>query len=134
MTSERERLIVVDAANVVGSRPDGWWRDRPGAARRLLDKLTMLGPKLSEPVEIVVVLEGAARRAMKDAPPLGDLRIVLADHEGDDAIVEVVKTAATADPDRLITVVTADRALRERIEAHGAEPTGPRWLWDHLDQ
>ena len=28
--------VVVDAANVVGSRPDGWWRDRPGAARRLV--------------------------------------------------------------------------------------------------
>jgi predicted RNA-binding protein with PIN domain len=134
MTSERERLIVVDAANVVGSRPDGWWRDRSGAARRLLDKLTTLEQKLGEPAEIVVVLEGAARRAMNDAPPLGDLRVVLADHEGDDAIVEVVKAAATDNPDRLITVVTADRALRDRIEAHGAEPAGPRWLWDHLDK
>ncbi|WP_112241392.1 hypothetical protein [Kribbella monticola] len=134
MTSERERLIVVDAANVVGSRPDGWWRDRPGAARRLLDKLTTLAPKLSEPVEIVVVLEGAARRAMDDAPPLGDLQVVLADHEGDDTIVDVVKTAAITDPDRPITVITADRALRDRIKAHGAEPEGPRWLWNHLDQ
>ena len=39
MGSERQRLVVVDAANVVGSRPDGWWRDRAGAARRLIAKL-----------------------------------------------------------------------------------------------
>jgi predicted RNA-binding protein with PIN domain len=134
VTGESDRLIVVDAANVVGSRPDGWWRDRPGAARRLLDKLTTLGQKLSEPVEVVVVLEGAARRAMNDDPQLGDLRVVLADNSGDDAIVDVVKAAAKDDPGRMITVVTADRGLRERIEAHGAESVGPRWLWDYLDQ
>jgi predicted RNA-binding protein with PIN domain len=134
VTGESDRLIVVDAANVVGSRPDGWWRDRPGAAKRLLDKLTTLGQKLSEPVEVVVVLEGAARRAMNDDPQLGDLRVVLADNSGDDAIVDVVKAAAKDDPGRMITVVTADRGLRERIEAHGAESVGPRWLWDYLDQ
>jgi hypothetical protein len=59
---------------------------------------------------------------------------VLADNSGDDAIVDVVKTAAAEAPERTITVVTADRGLRERIGAHGAEPVGPRWLWDHLDQ
>ena len=134
MTSEQGWLIVVDAANVVGSRPDGWWRDRPGAARRLLDKLTTLDQRLAEPVEVIVVLEGAAKRAMNDDPHLGDLRVVLADNSGDDAIVDVVKTAANEGPERTITVVTADRELRERIEAHGAESVGPRWLWDHLDQ
>ncbi len=39
MTDDRTALIVVDAANVVGSRPDGWWRNRAGAARRLLVQL-----------------------------------------------------------------------------------------------
>jgi hypothetical protein len=146
---KRERLIVVDAANVVGSRPDGWWRDRAGAARKLLAKLTRLHEKLPEPAEVVVVLEGAARRAVEVVGrsgansnrsdgqsgelDLGDLRVVLADGSGDDAIVEVVRAAAAAGSDRQITVVTADRGLRERVEAHGAATVGPRWLWDHLD-
>ncbi|MEU0095479.1 NYN domain-containing protein [Kribbella sp. NPDC006257] len=134
MTGERERLIVVDAANVVGSRPDGWWRDRAGAARRLLEKLAVLDQKVSEAIEVVVVFEGAARRAVDDAPQLGEVRVVLADGSGDDAIVDVVRDAAAEDSDRAITVVTADRGLRERIDAYGAESVGPRWLWELLDQ
>ncbi|WP_067813748.1 hypothetical protein [Nocardia inohanensis] len=117
-------LIVVDAANVVGSKPNGWWRDRPGAARRLLQDLTTL-PDASR---IVVVLEGAANSAAaeSDFPPL---RLVKAEASGDDAIVEVV--AAATGP---VTVVTADRGLRTRVEALGATTAGPRWLWDALDQ
>jgi hypothetical protein len=53
--------LVVDAANVIGSRPDGWWRDRPGAAARLVSALAaaLRSGALTSPV--VVVLEGAAR-------------------------------------------------------------------------
>src|SRR5262249_37128332 len=51
-------LVVVDGANVVGSRPDGWWRARPAAARRLLATLTAGVPLAGE---VVLVLEGAAR-------------------------------------------------------------------------
>lgn len=121
---DAERLIVVDAANVVGSRPDGWWRDRAGAARRLLAQLTVLRDQLPEPTSIVVVLEGAAKPAA-DIEHEG-LRVVLADRSGDDAIVEVVAAATTAD----ITVVTSDRELRSRVEALGATTVGPTWLWD----
>jgi 8-oxo-dGTP diphosphatase len=67
--------IIVDAANVMGSRPDGWWRDRAGAARRLRDQLavlradgvtalpeTMQAPALERWFpDIVLVVEGAAR-------------------------------------------------------------------------
>ncbi|MDT7610941.1 MAG: hypothetical protein QOG96_5444, partial [Pseudonocardiales bacterium] len=53
--------LVVDAANVIGSRPDGWWRDRPGAAARLVSALAaaLRSGALTGPV--VVILEGAAR-------------------------------------------------------------------------
>jgi len=145
VTDDGVQLIVVDAANVVGSRPDGWWRDRAGAARRLLVKLTKLEFRLDEPAEVVVVLEGAARAALDAGsaagsgggevdPELGDLRVVAAGGSGDDAIVAVVAEAVAADSHRTITVVTADRGLRDRVEEHGARTVGPRWLWNYLDE
>jgi hypothetical protein len=145
MTEHKVPLIVVDAANVVGSRPDGWWRDRVGAARRLLNKLTALAASAAQsaptalaeaeghsrglmgPVELVVVLEGAARTAA-EAGVVDGVRVVPASGSGDDAIVAVVAEAAQADPGRAIVVVTADRGLRERVEAYGATTVGPRWL------
>ena len=55
------RVLLIDAANVIGSCPDGWWRDRPGAARKFLERLrsAVQAGRLHEPV--VVVLEGKAR-------------------------------------------------------------------------
>ncbi|MGV9970877.1 hypothetical protein [Nocardia beijingensis] len=132
MTADGARLIVVDAANVVGSRPDGWWRDRSGAARRLLERMTGLAERLTERTEVVVVLEGAAKAAADAAPDTGGPRVVRADGSGDDAIVGVVAAARAQDGDRPITVVTADRGLRERVAAFGAETVGPRWLLDRV--
>ncbi|MFG1627726.1 hypothetical protein [Kribbella sp. NPDC049227] len=131
MVSGAHQVIVVDAANVVGSRPDGWWRDRPGAARRLLRQLTALQERLDD-TEIVVILEGAARSAISgpDAPDTADLRIVLAPGSGDDTIV----TTTAAITNAHVTVVTADRGLRDRLAPTGATTTGPRWLLDQLEQ
>jgi hypothetical protein len=112
----------VDAANVIGSVPDGWWRDRAGAARRLRDALVPVAagglPGLPPPLEVVLVVEGAAR----DVPGVTGVRVVAAPGVGDDAIVELVRAAGP----RPRTVVTADRALRERVRAAGAEVIGPR--------
>ncbi|HYN28856.1 MAG TPA: hypothetical protein VES95_03160, partial [Dermatophilaceae bacterium] len=58
-------VLVVDGANVVGSRPDGWWKDRAGAARRLLEQCAAAHLPAGE---VVLVLEGAARRG----PPAGE--------------------------------------------------------------
>jgi hypothetical protein len=123
-------LVAVDAANVVGARPDGWWRDRPAAARRLRDRLDRIPPAtfagLPPPVDVVLVVEGAARHtAAADR-----VRVVAATGSGDDAIVELVR-AATSDQ-RVCVVVTADRGLRERVLALGAEVRGPGWLYDLL--
>lgn len=123
------RLLVVDAANVVGSRPDGWWRDRAGAARRLLTSLAALHDHLPRSCEVVVVLEGAAKAAI-DADTFEGLRVVHAAGSGDDAIVAVV--AQSGDSDRVL-VVTADRGLRDRVEDLGTRTTGPRWLLDRID-
>jgi hypothetical protein len=118
-------LLVVDAANVVGSRPDGWWRDRAGATARLRDALTLVTaaglPGLPPPVEVVLVVEGAAR----GVPSTEDVRVVAASGSGDDAIIDLVEARA---PGRDCVVVTADRALRERVTRAGAAVRGPRWL------
>jgi hypothetical protein len=121
-------LLVVDAANVIGSRPDGWWRDRAGAAERLVEQLRREHAGLGDYGGIAVVLEGAARRG---APPgLADsVRVFHAEGSGDDAIVAVVAAAGDDEPARDVTVVTADRGLRGRVEALGAVARGPSWLW-----
>ena len=147
--------IVVDVANVMGSRPDGWWRDRAGAAVRLHAEIVRLarsgrailpdgpapdGPAPGEPCPapgFVMVLEGAARAAaarLAAAEPdvdagrtgpvrPGEVRVVQARGSGDDTIVAVVREL----PGRRV-VVTADRELRTRCVAAGAEILGPGWL------
>lgn len=126
--------MVVDAANVVGSRPDGWWRDRVGAARRLLVRLAALQEQLTD-TDVVVVLEGAACRAVSgaDAPEVGGVRVVLAPGSGDDTIVSVTTEVVAQSHHPAVTVVTADRGLRQRVEPTGAVTIGPRWLLDQLD-
>ncbi|MFC9911252.1 NTP pyrophosphohydrolase [Streptomyces sp. NPDC127197] len=112
-------LVIVDAANVVGSVPDGWWRDRRGAAERLRDRLAADGvPGRAEPVDIVLVVEGAARGVSSVA----GVRVEAADGSGDDRIVELVAEAG----ERSCLVVTADRELRRRVGELGAEVVGPR--------
>lgn len=112
-------LVIVDGANVVGSVPDGWWRDRRGAAERLRDRLARDGvPSRDEPVELVLVVEGAAR-GVESVP---GVRVASAPGSGDDHIVEL--TAGRGE--RPCAVVTADRELRRRVGELGAEVWGPR--------
>ncbi|OIJ64139.1 hypothetical protein [Streptomyces mangrovisoli] len=115
-------LVIVDAANVVGSVPDGWWRDRKGAAERLRDRLAAGGlPGLEGPLEIVLVVEGAAR----GVESVEGVHVESAPKSGDDHMVALV----TAVYGRRILVVTADRELRRRVRELGAEVTGPRTVF-----
>lgn len=121
--------LVIDAANAIGAVPDGWWKDRAGAAEKLLAALAglnragvpagMLG--LSEDLwypEITVVLEGQARSAQGG----GDLEIVRADGAGDDAVVAAVRELRAAG--RPVSVVSSDRALAEACRGLGSHVTG----------
>lgn len=81
--------------------------------------------------EVVLVLEGAAKRG-NPAGQDGRLRTVHALGSGDDAIVEAVVEQVDVDDERSVTVVTADRVLRARVEAAGARSLGPGWLLDQL--
>jgi 8-oxo-dGTP diphosphatase len=131
---------VVDVANVMGARADGWWRDRAGAALRLCRSVAELAARgvpaarmpneLPAPAAWLLVLEGQARAAaasLTDVPP--EVRVVTAPGSGDDAIVaEVASLAAAAS----CLVVTADRELRRRCAALGAAVAGPGWLIELL--
>ncbi|WP_210481694.1 NUDIX domain-containing protein [Naasia sp. SYSU D00948] len=132
-----EPTLLVDAANVMGSRPDGWWRDRPGAAERLLEGIGRLAgrgvpaPDLDLPgrrwwPRAVAVLEGAATAA-PDAHPV---EVIRAEQDGDSAIVAAVGSSPS--PDR-VTVVTADRELRRSVAELGARVLGPGRLWELID-
>ena len=118
--------LLVDAANTVGSRPDGWWRDRAGATVRLLSRLAAL-PGTSLPGDdggavpvtaVVAVVEGAAR----DVPASAGVAVVRAAGSGDDALVAEAARLVAAGTD--VLVVTADRGLRARLPPAVAV-TGP---------
>lgn len=119
------RVLVIDAANVIGSRPTGWWRDRPGATRLFTERVraSVTAGRLDEPVTIV--LEGRARAGAAEGEA-GGVTVVHAPGEGDDTI------AAVAEANRGVVVVTADRGLAARVRAAGAEVVGPTWLFGRL--
>lgn len=130
--------VVVDVANVVGSVPDGWWRDRAGAAARLLARIARLSCRgvpaaalgLSETTwfpRFRAVVEGRAR-AVAD---VAHVDVVRARGVGDDTIVDVAR--GRVDAGDMVTVVTADRELSERCVDVGAAVRGVRWLRDLLD-
>ena len=119
-------MLLIDAANVVGSRPTGWWRDRAGAAATFCGQVraaTAAG-RLSPPV--VVVLEGAARAGVEEGASDG-VEVVHAPGEGDDTLTALASAASGA-----VVLVSADRGLGERVRRAGGDVVGPGWLLDRL--
>ncbi|MDF9716903.1 NYN domain-containing protein [Nocardioides sp. ChNu-153] len=122
------RVLVVDGANVVGARPDGWWKDRAGAARRLHEGLMTADVDVDE---VVLVLEGGAKAGVR-AGRDGDVRTVHAARDGDAEIARQVADAVADGAGSRVTVVTADRALQARVTHLGALAVGPAWLLDRM--
>jgi hypothetical protein len=123
-------VLLVDVANVMGSRPDGWWRDRAAAATRLLSGLAPLGgAEVTLPdglgtvriTEVRAVVEGAAKRA--EAPEA--VSVLRAEWDGDSEISQEASRLAASGKTPL--VITADRGLRRRLPEQ-ALTVGPGWL------
>ena len=113
---------LVDASNVIGSRPDGWWRDRDGAARRLIADLRAVAGRTGEPVTVVL-----------DAGPAGiegsenGVAVVLARRRGRDAADdEIVRLLEAHEAPEEVTVATSDAALSRRVRALGAQVEGAK--------
>ncbi|WP_254409632.1 NTP pyrophosphohydrolase [Streptomyces sp. AC495_CC817] len=148
--------LVVDAANVVGSVPDGWWKDRAGAAARLRDRLSGVAVPAEDLdldatawfPEVALVVEGQARaiaedsgaEALAESPAegapvagVGSLAVIAADAAGDDAIVDVVAHRVAGGA--LVVAVTSDRELQARVSGAGARfVRSSGWLRDLLDR
>ena len=103
--------LIVDGMNVIGSRPDGWWRDRQGAMRRLVSALE----DVDDYSPVVVVLDGAAFDLESETV---DVRF--ASRRGPNAADDDIAAMAT-DAD---TVVTSDADLEGRVRERGAAVVG----------
>jgi predicted RNA-binding protein with PIN domain len=121
-------LVVVDGNNVMGSRPDGWWRDRPGAVRRLVAQLGDWAERSER--DVLVVFDGSPPAGL---PEPERVEVRFATRRGRDAADDDIAAfvAADAAPSRL-RVVTSDAELARRVSAHGAEVVGARALLDQL--
>ena len=125
------RRLIVDGNNVIGSRPDGWWRDRPGASRRLVASLQVLASESGD--RISVVLDG---RPLPDLPEgvHDGVLVAYATRAGRDAADDRIAEEVTRDRDPAsLVVITSDRGLAERVRASGASVEGAGTLLTRLD-
>lgn len=121
---------IVDGNNVMGSRPDGWWRDRAGAAGRLVDEIDRWG---GDGHDVVVVFDGAPHDAVAARGRAGlEVRFAPGGRDSaDDHIVDLVEARAAAGAAGDLVVVTADRGLAARLPG-GVAVEGPRRFLDRL--
>jgi predicted RNA-binding protein with PIN domain len=134
VTPRPVRSWVVDGSNVVGSRPDGWWRDRVGAAVRLADRLVALRAASGD--EVLLVLDGRP----SDRLPAGDhagIRVAYARRAGrdaaDDEIVALLRDDPALAARAAVVVATSDRALAARVRELGVTVVGAGALLAELD-
>jgi predicted RNA-binding protein with PIN domain len=110
---------VIDGMNVIGSRPTGWWRDRPGAMRELVEELKAFAARSGDAVTVVLdggpfELEGGDRVTVRFASRRGP-------NAADDDIAALVES--DDDPADL-SVVTSDGDLARRVREAGATVVG----------
>ena len=130
MGATTRRHLIIDAMNVIGSRPDGWWRDPDAAKRRLVQLLRVLADQFSETISVII--DGRPVSDLAEGEH-GGIRVFYATRSGpnaaDDRIVELI-----AERPEGVTVVTSDRELRRRIVELGGDVQGTRWLLTRLDR
>jgi predicted RNA-binding protein with PIN domain len=108
---------LVDGMNVIGSRPTGWWRDRPGAMRNLVERLEAFASATGD--DVTVVFDGRPHQV-----PAERVRVLFAPGGRNAADHEIARLVEEADDPSSIRVVTSDRELVARVRQAGAHVTG----------
>lgn len=122
---------LVDGMNVIGSQPDGWWRDRAGAARRLTAELHALADATGD--EIAVTFEGEEFPGLPPGRHGGQAEVRYAHRRGRDAADDRIVDDVSNDPDPArLTIVTSDRDLARRVKELGATVVAPSVLRQRL--
>jgi predicted RNA-binding protein with PIN domain len=126
--------LVVDGMNVIGSRPDGWWRDRTGAALRLADRLAALARAGTGGGPVTLVLDGRPSARLGEGERDG-VQVLFARRAGRDAADDRIVELVTGDEDPAsLRVVTSDRALAERVTTADATTEGARAFLRRLER
>ena len=110
---------LVDGMNVIGTRPDGWWKDRDAAMLALVDKLERWAAADGE--DVIVVFE------RPPSPPIRSTVIEVAHAprpQPDAADDEIIRRLAAEASPGAVRVVTSDRWLADRASAAGATVEG----------
>jgi predicted RNA-binding protein with PIN domain len=122
-----EPAWIVDGMNVIGSRPNGWWRDRPAAMRALVGRLERFAA--AEDVAVTVIFDG--RPVPVDA---GRVQVVFASRSGQNAADDDIAALVAGSPKPgALRVVTSDATLKGRVEAAGGEVEGAGAFLRRLD-
>ena len=108
--------LVIDGNNVMGSRPDGWWRDRRDGMQRLVNELDDLAERTGDAIEVVFDGREQPLQAVR-------VRLAFAGH-ADDLVAERAAPGTT--------VVTSDAELTDRVRERGADVIGARQLLERL--
>jgi predicted RNA-binding protein with PIN domain len=119
---------IVDAMNVIGTRPDGWWRDRDAAMARLVDRLERFVAATGD--DVTVVFE------RKPNPPIRSTVVTIAHaaKRGPDAAdYEIVKIVEAHRAPATLQVVTSDNWLSDRVSAAGATVFPSSSFRDRID-
>jgi predicted RNA-binding protein with PIN domain len=119
---------IVDGMNVIGSRPDGWWRDRPAAMRDLVGELERFAEETGEPVTVVF-----------DGQPFelesGAVDVRFASRRGPNAADDDIAALAADDPAPAeLSVVSSDADLARRVRDAGGSVVGAGEFRRRLDR